>query len=470
LSTDSTTPRSKVLLVSHDVMGEKMAGPGIRYYHLSRVLSRYTDLTLAVVPQNERAVSRLQAVLPGVVIVPYEAKDWAFVSELARAADVVILTPYTIWGHYPFADLDCALVLDGYDPLLVEWLTTLPTDELDEQMVRWSKYMTGLFQQYLRTDFFICASERQRYWWLGQLETAGRINPRMFAADPSLRSLVDVVAYGLPEDLPVHTRSVVKGVWPGIGVDDVVVLWGGGLWPWLDPLTAVKAVAQLHYEYPQLKLIFPGTIHPNPIVQEMPVHNTNIYAYAEEHGLLDKAVFFGEWVAYEDWPNVLLESDIALSLHHDTIETQLAFRSRMLEYIWAGVPMIATTGDATSEIVARYNLGHVVDYHDVSGVVAAIRHILNGGKADYQTSLAMARRDLTWERVVQPLIQFCINPRRAADHVVSPLGVPYYKMRMDRQQREMDRLAALVQGYENGRFMRLMRTIQQWRHRFFPPL
>ena len=79
----------------------------------------------------------------------------------------------------------------------------------------------------------------------------------------------------------------------------------------------------------------------------MPLRETKAYVYAKEHGLIDSAVFFGQWVPYEDWPNILLESDIALSLHHDTVETQLAFRSRMLEYFWAGVPLIATTGDAS---------------------------------------------------------------------------------------------------------------------------
>jgi glycosyltransferase involved in cell wall biosynthesis len=168
----------------------------------------------------------------------------------------------------------------------------------------------------------------------------------------------------------------------------------------------VQAIAQLHPDYPQLKLIFPGTIHPNPDVQEMPVHNTQVYAYAEEQGLLNKAVFFGEWVAYEDWPNVLLESDLALSLHHDTTETQLAFRSRMLEYIWAGVPMVATKGDATSEIVTRYQLGKVVGYGDVGEVANAIKEMLARPKADYQTALSAARTALSWEAVTQPLIEF----------------------------------------------------------------
>jgi glycosyltransferase involved in cell wall biosynthesis len=451
-------------------MGERMAGPGIRYFQLSRVLSRHTELTLAMLPQNERAVAALQAQLPGVTVLAYQRGDWTSLEKVARQADIVILSPYTTCEIQEFASLDCALVLDGYDPLLIEWLTTLPPDNLEEQTVHWSERMVNLFFQYLRADFYICASERQRYWWLGQLEVAGRINPSTFQRDPSLRSLIDVVSYGLPEEEPHHSRQVLRGVWPGIEADDVVLLWGGGLWPWLDPLTAVRAVALLQSTYPQLKLIFPGTIHPNPDVQAMPDRNSQIYTYAQEEGLLNKHVFFGEWIPYQEWPNVLLESDIALSLHCETIETQLAFRSRMLEYIWAGLPIIATKGDATSELVAHYNLGRIVDYQDAEGVAEAIDHMLNGAKAAYKQASATAREALTWEAAAQPLISFCRDPQRAADHNLSfPRGVPYYQAAMNQRQAEAARLQQLVAAYENGKFMRFMRAVHQWRRRLGVP-
>ena len=56
-------------------------------------------------------------------------------------------------------------------------------------------------------DFFLCASERQRDFWIGALHTAGRINPQTYAADPTLRSLIDVVPFGLPDEPPPeHSR------------------------------------------------------------------------------------------------------------------------------------------------------------------------------------------------------------------------------------------------------------------------
>lgn len=457
----------RTLLVSHDVLGEMMAGPGIRYYHLSRILSQYTDLTLAIRPQNEEALAELQARLPQTTVIEYTRGDWPSIKDEAELAEIIILGPYTTWEIPQFGTLDRFTIIDGYDPLLIEWLTTLSTEDIEQQMGQWADRAAALFYQYLNSDFFICASERQRYWWLGQLEVAGRINPLTYRADKSLRNLVDVVPYGLPEEPARHTKQVIKGIWPGIAADDFLLLWGGGLWPWLDPLTAVRAVARLHAEHPRLKLIFPGTIHPNPeIGRNMPVRNSEIYTFAEEEGLLNKTIFFGKWIPYDDWVNVLLESDAALSLHHDTAETQLAFRSRMLEYIWAGVPTIATRGDATSRLIRKYELGEIVGYEDVEGVVQAIRNIVGNGPASYQAGLAAARQELSWERAARPLIQFCQNPRRAPDRHGRRAGrVPYYERRLKRMERRVEEMERLVKGYESGRVMRLLNSLHRLRKR-----
>ena len=445
-------------------MGDKMAGPGIRYYHLSRVLARYVDLTLAIIPQDRRALKVIQAKLPGISVVGYRVAEWDTIKESVAQAEVIMATPSTI-GYMPqFLDFAGALVLDGYDPLLAEWLTHPKSDGIEQQIDDWSAYLAELYNQYLVADFIICASERQRFWWFGQLEVAGRINPLTVGQDNSLRSLVDIVPYGLPQDAAHHSKPMVKGVWPGIEKDDIVLLWGGGLWPWLDSMTAVKAVERLRDDYPQLKLIFPGIIHPNQnVATGMPARKTETYQYVHEHGLIDEIVFFGEWVAYEDWQSVLLECDIALSLHHDTLETQLAFRSRMLEYFWAGVPLIATTGDATSELVMRYHIGTVVGYQDVDGVVQAIKRILTDSSS-YQPGFARARQDLTWEKAAEPLIRFCQNPQRAADRGVGHrLGITHH-------ERKIRELETLVAAFRSGRFIRTMKRADEARKRWLTRL
>ena len=60
-----------------------------------------------------------------------------------------------------------------------------------------------------------CApAQKQRDFWLGQLAALGRVNPLTYDDDETLRSLITVVPFGIPDDPPVRTRPAIKGVRP----------------------------------------------------------------------------------------------------------------------------------------------------------------------------------------------------------------------------------------------------------------
>lgn len=449
--------KTRVLLVAHDVVGKQMAGPGARYFHLARALAPHVQLTFALPHESDGQIE-----LPGAQVAIYTRGVWQTLAPLAQAAQVIILTPDLATDFPQLADLPAARVIDGYDPLMAEWLAMEHAENPSASMPAWRARLRQLQPQFELGDFFICASERQRDWWLGLLEASGRINPLTFGADRSLRNLVDVVPYGLPEYAPQHTRAVIRGVWQGIGEQDKLIVWGGGLWSWLDPLTAIRAVARVWEKRKDVRLVFPGTRHPNPLLGGIRTHTQAAKTLAEELGLLNRAVFFGDWVAYEDWRNVLLECDVALSLHHDSFETQLAFRSRMLEYVWAGLPVVCTRGDATSDLVAQYGVGEVVEYGDVAGVARAIERVLGGADPIANTNnFELARRELTWARAAAPLVAFCQNPRKAADRAsLSFKDEPEAGVELAQVKQERDALRELVKGYEAGRFIRLMRWVK----------
>lgn len=433
-----------ILIISHDVVGDKMAGPGIRFYNFARVLSNTFDVTLAV--PNEQVANLRGAAFR---VVPYRRYDWKTIQELALTARMIIC-PSDIASDFPLLGSNgIPLVIDGYDPLWAEWLASAQTDQ--QQETQWQARRGELNHPCLVGDFFICASERQRDWWLGILEASGRINPYTFRDDPSLRRLIDVVPYGLPELAPQPTRRAVKGVWAGIGNQDRVILWGGGLWPWLDPLTAIRALAQVRERRQDVRLIFPGVKHPNPIMKDLPTHNDAALDLARQLGLLDKVVFFGDWVPYEDWQNVLLESDVALVLHgEETFESRLAFRSRVLDYIWAGLPIVATRGDTTSDLVDRNGLGILAENGDVRGVADAIVRLLDE-PADYKRHMEKLRPTLTWERATKPLSEFCRAPCIAPDKVAmgEKLGSPSYVAKMVQLQEQLASANTMITHLHN---------------------
>lgn len=447
----------RLLIISHDIVGPTMAGPGIRYYHLARVLAGYVPTTLAV-PGEERPHGSLDFAL-----VNYRRRTWESLEPHVAAADVCLF-PSDVADELPALGASGKhLVVDGYDPLMAEWLALSAGTAPEDRRREWGRRMTALARQVLIGDFYICASERQRDWWLGLLEAGGRLNPATFDADPALRRLVDVVPYGLPSTALPPPRPVLKGVWPGLAAGDRLLLWGGGLWPWLDPITAIRAVGQIHAKQPEVKLLFPGTRHPNPAMAGMPNRTEEAKAVAAELGLADSAVHFGDWLPYADWPHVLQECDVALSLHYDTVETRLAFRSRVLEYIWAGLPTVASGGDATGDLLARYELGVIVPEQDVEAVVTAIVRLLDEPREVRAAAFARARRELSWEQAAAPLVAYCRKPQPAPDKAAAG-SEPYFDP-VRQLRRERDEWRAQAEAYAGGRVMRTFEWLERTRRR-----
>jgi len=410
---------TKVLIISHDVVDAKMAGPGIRCWEFARALSGEFAVTLAI-PAREAEGGQAAATnlaSSGFAVQAFQRAHAESLRDLIAAADVVVAFSYLLADCPWLAEIEKPLVIDTYVPYPLEGLEMNRNLPPDDRLHLGDEGVAVLQTALQAGDFFLCASEEQRDLWLGLLMAQGRLNHLTYDADPTLRRLIDVVPFGLPAEPPRHTKNVLKGVLPGIAPDDQVVLWGGGIWEWLDPLTLLRAVAQIVPQRPQVKLVFPGTRHPYAEqVPDMPMRHRAL-ALAQELGLLERHVFFGQWVPYEDWPNYLLEADVGVSLHFATVETRFAFRTRLLDYIWAGLPIVATRGDALSDLIAAHDLGLLVEAENVEQLTAALRLLLDtpNRRAIYRARCQQVTASLTWEAVIEPLARFCRRPHLAPD-------------------------------------------------------
>jgi glycosyltransferase involved in cell wall biosynthesis len=454
---------SSVLMISHDLVGPQMAGAGMRYWELAQVLSRSVPVTLAA-PEGSAPLSSGESVR----LVAYQRHDSEALQRLAQPAQVIIAPGDTLL-EFPFLlDSDKYLVMDGYDPHTLESLAWNESQPMDARVSSQLERLRIVSLQCAVGDFHICASERQRMLWLGWLEATGRVNPLTYDDDRALRTLVDTVPTGIPNDPPQHTRSLLRDVVRGIASEDHVLVWGGGVWNWLDPLTLIRAVARVARIHPHVRLYFPGPRHPyRQFVPDMSMHRAAVQL-SQDLGLRDTVVFWGDWVPYHERQNYLLEADVGCSLHYETIESTFAFRTRILDYVWAGLPMIVTRGDVTSELVEDYGLGVVVDYEDEDGVAEAISHLLSMPRESFREGFVRARQERSWEQSAQPLVRFCLNPRHAADRRVAGgdwrENKPVLEQMMQ-QQREIARLRELLGGYERGRFMRFMKWLRAVRRR-----
>ena len=399
----------RILVVTLDILGEKMAGPAIRTWEISA--------RLAAEGHQVRLVTFADCHRRGSGFMVARTTVEGFRREV-ESADIVIIQGY-IAATFPWLkEAGQKIVIDLYDPFHLESLEVEKYQPLADRDAALARALAELGAQVARGDFFICASEKQRDLWLGHLAAAGRINPVTYDADPSLRSLIDVVPFGTSDDPPAQTHHPIKGTIPGIGEHDPVVIWGGGVYNWFDPLSVVQAIDKVRATVPNVRLFFLGMKHPNPDVPEMDMA-LRTRQEADRLGLTGTTVFFHEdWVVYEDRINYLMDADIGISTHFDHIETAFSFRTRILDYLWAGLPIVCSAGDSFGALVERRELGATVPVGDVEALADSIVEILTDHErtAQIRRRVAQVAETFRWRRSLQPLTRYCADPQRAADY------------------------------------------------------
>lgn len=385
-----------------------MAGPAIRCIELGKQLADQFDVTVYS-PRESDLKSAEVCDKPGFTLQCGNGK--ASLYQLARSCDILFIQANVLKAYPLLARLDKYIVVDLYDPYLLAVLAQFDSTSISAHASY--NLMHNVLERHMSVaDFSICASERQRDYWLGRYCSLGRLTPEQYGIDRSFRKLIDVVPFGLPASPPARTGLGMKGSIDGIEKDDFVLLWGGGIWEWFDPLTIIKAVAAVSTEFPKLKLYFLGFKSPNPQVplMEMAIKSKQL---ADELGVTNKSVFFCEtWTSYDDRPNFLLDADAAVSAHFDLPETRFSFRTRILDYLWAGLPVLTTCGDQLADLIDRHGAGQAIGYEDVAGWTEAIKNMMSDPslRQKYRSGASELSQQFQWDKVVQPLARYCANP------------------------------------------------------------
>jgi hypothetical protein len=108
------------------------------------------------------------------------------------------------------------VIVDLYDPFHLEQLEQTKEHPPETRRLVVNHAVAEANKQCLRGDFMVCASEKQRDFWLGHLAALGRLNTVSYDDDVTLRSLIDVAPFGISPVPPQRSRPALKGVVPGI--------------------------------------------------------------------------------------------------------------------------------------------------------------------------------------------------------------------------------------------------------------
>lgn len=381
----------RIALVSSEPIRPRMAGIGIRYFELARRLAE-RGLGVRLVSPAEPG----EMEIPGVEVRRFERGKLAEILDGCSAAvaqgqlanDVVLELP-----RLPVA-------IDLYDPWLVENLSYAETLGLDPYR---NDHATWVLQM-SRGDFFLCSSEEQRTFYLGFLAALGRVNPERLERDPDLETLIAPVPFGVPDELPPH-RPVLPPREPG----ERRLLFGG-LYDWYDPWTLLDALQRL--EIPDWTLL----LIRNPNAEGTPQRLLGqVEARCRQLGWWGSRVKTLDWVPAERRYDLLRDVDLLVAPHRPSLETRLSLRTRFLDALAAGCPVITSEGGTMSRLLREHRAGWVALPGDAGALAGLLREVLTADErtlSEYRQGARELLRAFTWDRALEPLLRFCREPRR----------------------------------------------------------
>jgi hypothetical protein len=434
---------TRIALLPSEPIRPRMAGIGIRYQQFARWLPTAGVDAVLLTPGDPAEAAGLLP--PEVPVRRFESGRLAdltadcdgAVAQGQLANDLLLEVP-----HLPVA-------IDLYDPWLIEntaYTATLGLDPYRNDHATWVLQMS-------RGDFFLCSSEEQRGFYLGFLAALGRVNPDILARDPDLTTLIAPVPFSVPEHLPRHRPYLPPAgqARPGgpQGSEEAPAggakleaqgpdlagtssdferppagassrpaketpltgtrrLLFGGLYDWYDPWTLLAALE--HLEVPGWTLLLIRNPNPDSTPQRL---FGEVEAHCRQLGWWGSRVQALDWVPAERRYDLLRDVDLLVAPHRPTLETRLSLRTRFLDALAVGCPVITSEGGAIARLLAEHQAGWVVPPGDPAALAAALAAALNeppARRAVRQQGAATLLSSFRAESAFAPLLRFCTAP------------------------------------------------------------
>jgi glycosyltransferase involved in cell wall biosynthesis len=354
----------EVVVQTPDVVGDRMAGPGIRAWHLAAELGKHFPTAL---------VAMREGAAPSDVVLLERGSAEA--RRALREARVLIGQPARGFRKRRRGQ---RIVFDLFDPTVLELRELYGNTPSARQRIHLAAEWWRLSEALMRGDLLMCAARKQREFYERLQSSEAPWIEVPFGVD-----MMEIKVCEKPRDN--------------------VVVWGGGLWEWLDPATAVEAIVRLNEEGLRAKLLFLGRSRPNRDLIDRR-REDRVDGLLRRGGVNVSAN--EEWVPYRERLAWLRAGKVAIMLHRRTAEAEYSIRTRLFDAIAAGTPVVATAGGFAAELVEREGLGIVVPPGDVAAVAGAIRRLLTDDDlhAGCVQRLERLRPAFAWDAVTAPLI------------------------------------------------------------------
>jgi glycosyltransferase involved in cell wall biosynthesis len=313
-------------------------GGGMRAWGLADGLTAHgIDVTVGVNASFPQKLTKHE----GIKLVNW-SEDADFV-RLMNSFDAVIIS-YCMGSPSVFVadhiNDNVQLILDAYVPIYIE-VSARDSKDIETE---YTNYMADIARHnhvLRRGDYFLYANSSQEMLYSGVLSALGVINPSTYR-----KTLLLKTPFG------IHRTAAMSRLNPytdlGIGKNDFVVLWFGGIYPWFRIEEYLAAIQTLATDK-TIKFVFVGGKNPfNPNPDFSRQYDVAV-DFADKNKLTNTQVFFVDWVDFQDRINWFAHADVIVSLNQPGEENKYSWRTRVMDYVWGEVVTISNGGDPLSE-------------------------------------------------------------------------------------------------------------------------
>lgn len=259
-------------------------------------------------------------------------------------------------------------------------------------------------------DAYSTCSTPQKFALVGQLSMAGRLNRHTMGYD-----FVHAVLPGSPSKRNESTAPLrLRG--NTVPQDAFVVLWCGGYNVWTDVDTLFKALDHAMGQDPCIHYVSAGA----GVKMAENTSYERFLAMIEKSPHRERFHMLG-WQPSSVVPALYPQADVGINLDAFHYETLLGTRTRLVEMMHNGLPVITTLGCELSHIVKEQGLGFTFEIGDAetfsSQILAMVRDKSLQKKLAQQAE-AYTNEELSFQKTTAPFLAWAENPAFAPDRAV----------------------------------------------------
>jgi len=356
-------------------------------------------------------------------------------------------------------DPDCVVAVDFYPAL---WATRLKTtrpiwmefygDPLTISQV--ARFRSGSDQgigttialmraALMRGDVFSVCGAPQAHMLVGELAMCGRLNSRTLGYE-----FTRVIAPGTPPVSAQEEQRTERLTALGIPPDAFVVLWCGGYNTWTDADTLYSGLVAAMAGNPRVHFLSAGasTYQASETVYDRFIKRIQSCTYADRFHLLG-------WRPWQEIAALYQVSDVGVSIDAVHYETIYGTRTRLMEMLAYGLPVITSYGCELSYQIPVKGAGIGFVSGDVNGFAKAILDSVSS--PDVLANMRQAARDMvlgewSFRATTAELRAWVCTPKVAPDH------------KMDDARSQLLRLKYRLRTYTRLFLWRLGLSGQRW--------